>query len=112
MAIHAGADALGLVGRMPSGPGPIPDELIASIARTIHPPISSFLLTCEQTAKGIIEHVRRVYTGTVQIVDELTEGNYAEIRKALPHLRIVQVIHVNGEESIEDAKRIEKDVDA
>jgi len=112
MAIHAGADALGLVGRMPSGPGPIPDDLIASIARTIHPPISSFLLTCEQTAQGIIDHVSRVYTGTVQIVDQLTEGNYSRIRKALPHLRIVQVIHVNCEESIEEAIQIEKEVDA
>jgi len=112
MAIHAGADAVGLVGRMPSGPGPIPDELISSIARTIHPPVSSFLLTCEQTAPSIIEHVKRVHTNTVQIVDELSTGTYQEIREALPHLRIVQVIHVNGAESIEDAKRIDKDVDA
>ena len=42
LAIEAGADALGLVGKMPSGPGPIEDELIARIAKTIHPPVSSF----------------------------------------------------------------------
>jgi len=74
MAIRAGADALGLVGMMPSGPGPITDELIASIAKTIHPPIASFLLTSEQSSKAIIEHVQRVNTNTVQIVDELTDG--------------------------------------
>jgi phosphoribosylanthranilate isomerase len=112
MAIHAGADAVGLVGRMPSGPGPIADDLIASIARTIHPPVSSFLLTSEQAAASIIEHVKRVHTNTVQIVDELSKGNYQEIREALPYLRIVQVIHVNGEESIEYAKRIAHEVDA
>jgi phosphoribosylanthranilate isomerase len=33
VAVACGADAIGLVGRMPSGPGPIPDEQIAAIAR-------------------------------------------------------------------------------
>ena len=31
-AIELGADAIGLVGRMPSGPGPISDELIRKMA--------------------------------------------------------------------------------
>lgn len=112
MAIAYGADALGLVGKMPSGPGPIEDELIASIARIIHPPLATFLLTSEQSAKGIIEHVRRVHTNTVQIVDELIKGSYDQIRAAIPHLRIVQVIHVTGEESIEQALEISTHVDA
>jgi phosphoribosylanthranilate isomerase len=112
LAIRLGADALGLVGRMPSGPGPIEDELIASIAKTIHPPIASFLLTSEQKAKDIIAHVNRVHTNTVQIVDELAEGSYDEIREALPHIKIVQVIHVTGEESINQALHIQKQVDA
>jgi phosphoribosylanthranilate isomerase len=112
MAVSHGADALGLVGKMPSGPGPIADELIASIAKIIHPPIASFLLTSEQTAAGIIAHVNRVNTNTVQIVDELTDGSYSDIRKALPHLKIVQVIHVTGEESINQALLVHKHVDA
>ena len=44
IAIEHGADAIGLVGKMPSGPGPIPDWLIAEIVKTIHPPIASFLI--------------------------------------------------------------------
>lgn len=112
LAIRHGADALGLVGKMPSGPGPITDELINSIAKTIHPPIASFLLTSEQNSKDIIAHVNRVHTNTVQIVDELTDGTYEEIRNALPHLRIVQVIHVTGEESIGQALRVHQQVDA
>ncbi len=112
LAIHAGADALGLVGKMPSGPGPIDDGLIASIAKIIHPPVSSFLLTSEQSAGGIIDHIQRTHAGTVQIVDELKEGSYRQIREALPHLRIVQVIHVAGEESIEQAMQIHEQVDA
>ena len=112
MAIDHGADALGLVGKMPNGPGPIPDWLIAEIVRTIHPPVASFLLTSEQSSEEIIYHIKRVDTNTVQIVDELTTGTYSDIRTALPHLKIVQVIHVNGEESIDEAVRISPNVDA
>jgi phosphoribosylanthranilate isomerase len=112
MAIEHGADALGLVGKMPSGPGPIPDWLIAEIVKTIHPPIASFLLTSEQSSEEIIYHIKRVDTNTVQIVDELTTGTYTDIRTALPHLKIVQVIHVTGEASIDEAVRISPNVDA
>ena len=97
---------------MPSGPGPIADEMIAAIAKEIHPPIASFLLTSEQSATRINDHIKRVNTNTVQIVDELTEGKYDEIRSAFPHLRIVQVIHVTGEESIQQALQLHKYVDA
>src|ERR1043165_3952340 len=100
MAIDHGADAIGLVGKMPSGPGPIEDELIAAIAKSIHPPIASFLLTSEQSANGIISHARRTNTSTLQVVDELLYGIYDDIRSALPYINIVQVIHISGKESI------------
>ncbi len=112
MAIDYGADALGLVGKMPSGPGPIPDWLIAEIVKTIHPPVASFLLTSEQSSEEIIYHIKRVATNTVQIVDELTGGTYRDIRSALPHLKIVQVVHVINEESIDEALRLSEETDA
>jgi len=112
MAIDHGADALGLVGKMPNGPGPIPDWLISEIVKTIHPPIASFLLTSEQSSEEIIYHIKRVDTNTVQIVDELTAGTYNDIRTALPHLKIVQVIHVIDDKSIEEAVRLSSSVDA
>ncbi|HEY6506194.1 MAG TPA: phosphoribosylanthranilate isomerase [Chitinophagaceae bacterium] len=112
MAIRYGADALGLVGKMPSGPGPIADELIAEIAGTIHPPVASFLLTSEQSSSAIIDHIKRTGVNTVQIVDELTGGTYQHIKEELPHARIVQVIHVTGEESIEQALQVQQHVHA
>ena len=112
MAIHHGADALGLVGKMPSGPGPIPDWLISEIVKTIPPPVASFLLTSEQSSEEIIYHVKGVDTNTVQIVDELTAGTYDDIRTALPHVKIVQVIHVIDEKSIEEAIHLSSSVDA
>jgi phosphoribosylanthranilate isomerase len=112
LAIECGADALGLVAKMPSGPGPIADELIATIALAIHPPIASFLLTSEQSSLAIIDHVKRTGVNTVQIVDELTTGTYEDIKNELPYLKIVQVIHVTGTESIEQALRVHKKTDA
>jgi phosphoribosylanthranilate isomerase len=112
LVVEHGADALGLVGKMPSGPGPIDDELIAMIAKTIHPPIASFLLTSEQSSSAIIDHIKRTGVNTVQIVDELTTGTYHHIHDALPYARIVQVIHVTGQESIEQALAVQEHVDA
>ena len=111
-AISFGASAIGLVGEMPSGPGPIADEEIYRIARTVPPPIATFLLTSEQTAQGIIRHHQRTLTNTIQIVDELMDRDYKTIRDALPHINLVQVIHVVGEKSVDEAAELAEFVDA
>lgn len=112
VAINMGASALGFVSEMPSGPGPIPDERIAEIAAVVPPPIATFLLTSRTDAQQIIEHQRKVKTNTIQIVDRLESGTYQDIRDSLPGIRIVQVIHVVDESSIEEALRISGEVDA
>ena len=112
LAINNGASAIGLVGRMPSGPGPIEDELIKEIARTVPPPIATFLLTCETDAHEIISHHYRTSTNTIQIVDELTDRNYQLLRKNIPTVKLVQVIHVIDESSVEEAIAISTEVDA
>ncbi len=111
IAIQFGASALGLVGNMPSGPGIISDEMILEIAKIVPPPIATFLLTSETDAEQIILHQQRVKTNTVQIVDELKTGTYQQIRAALPSVKLVQVIHVIDESSIEEAIRISAFVD-
>ena len=112
MAIEAGASAVGLVSAMPSGPGPIPEELIAEIAATIPPGVSSFLLTCLQDAKSIIAQQRRCRVNTIQICDRLTEGSYQELHEALPGVSLVQVVHVTGPESVDEAIAVAPQVDA
>lgn len=112
MAIEYGASALGLVGPMPSGPGVIEDELINQITRFIPPPISTFLLTSETNPQEIIAHFKRVHTTTIQIVDELNTGAYEIIRKSLPFVKLVQVIHVIDDNSVKEAIEISKYVDA
>ena len=103
MAIACGASALGLVSDMPSGPGVISEDLIREIASVIPPSVSTFLLTCKQDVPSIIEQQRRAGVNTVQICDRLETGSYKELRDALPGISIVQVIHVTGLESVEEA---------
>ncbi|MFK7971122.1 MAG: phosphoribosylanthranilate isomerase [Bacteroidia bacterium] len=112
LAITYGASALGLVGNMPSGPGVIEDDLIQQIAKSTPPPISTFLLTSETKPRDIIAHYKKVHTTTIQIVDELENQEYEMLRNELPHVRLVQVIHVNDEHSIEQALHVSKHVDA
>lgn len=111
-AIEYGASAIGLVGKMPSGPGPISDDLIRQIAATIPPPISTFLLTSETTTDEIIKHHRRTNTNTIQLVDAVDNRCYSQLKSALPTVKIVQVIHIIDERSVEEAIEISEFVDA
>jgi phosphoribosylanthranilate isomerase len=112
LAIRAGASALGLVSAMPSGPGIIPEPLIAQIIAAIPPGVDSFLLTSLQSASEVIDQQRRLRPTTLQLVDDLTEGDYDQLRAALPGVALVQVIHVAGEASLDAALKVAPHVDA
>jgi phosphoribosylanthranilate isomerase len=111
-AVAAGASAVGLVSHMPSGPGVISEERIAEIAPSVPPGVATFLLTCLQSARDIIAQQRRLRTNTIQICDTLTDGTYNELREGLPGIKLVQVIHVGGEESLAEAVHVAPHVDA
>jgi len=112
LAISAGASAVGLVSAMPSGPGPIADSLIADIVSGVPPPIATFLLTCRQDADSIIEQHAICRTSTLQLVDSMATAELEKLRARLPGIRLVQVIHVGGEESIDEARMMAPFVDA
>ena len=112
MAIESGASAIGLVSAMPSGPGPIEEDLIAEIAKVVPPGVASFLLTCKQDVQSIIDQQRRLGVNTIQICDRLVDGTYSDLRRALPGVSLVQVIHVTGTESVDEAQMIAPKVDA
>lgn len=112
MAVDYGASAIGLVSHMPSGPGVIRDELIAGIAATVPPSVGTFLLTSHQRANEIVEQHQLCRTNTIQICDHLTSGTHRDLRQGLPGISIVQVIHVTGPESVEEAVLAASHVDA
>jgi phosphoribosylanthranilate isomerase len=112
LAIKYGASAIGLVSEMPSGPGVISEELISEIALQIPSNIDSFLLTSKLTAEEIIEQHRKCKTTTLQIVDSVEHDVYKKLRSILLGIKIVQVIHVQDENSVDEALKVEKYVDA
>lgn len=112
LAIKYGASALGLVSSMPSGPGVIDEDLIEKITQIVPPGVSSFLLTSLQNTDAIIEQHRKCKTNTIQICDHLIEGTHKKLKKELPAIKIVQVIHVTSEESVKEAIEVSQDVDA
>jgi len=111
MAIQAGAWALGLVAEMPSGVGPIPDEQIAYILENVGDPVETFLLTSRVESGAIIEHHRICPASTLQLVDHVPFDDLQRLRTALPGVKLVQVIHVLGEASVEEAVRVAPLVD-
>lgn len=107
-----GASAVGLVSRMPSGPGPIPESRIRDIARTVPPGVATFLLTCETTAEPIIAQQRYTGANTLQLVDDVAPAVYGALRVALPGIKIVQVIHVRDDSALIQSREVSPLVDA
>ncbi|KAF0141487.1 MAG: Phosphoribosylanthranilate isomerase [Stygiobacter sp.] len=112
LAIKYGADAIGLVSAMPSGPGVIDFETITEISNAVTGRIDIFLLTSKRTTTEIIAQLKSCKTSTVQICDSLTSGSLLDIKKELPNVKIVQVIHVFDEGSVNEAIEAAKTADA
>ena len=111
LAVSAGASAIGLVSAMPSGPGPIPEELIAGIAARVPAPTETFLLTALRDAEAIAQQHRRCRTTALQLVDQVPEPELKRLRRLVPGVRLVQVIHVVGPESVDEAGAVAALVD-
>jgi len=114
LAVEAGASAVGLVSAMPSGPGPIPEPLIARIASAVPPGVATFLLTCLTEPEAIIGQHRRCRTSAVQLCDRLPGGTaaLAALREGLPGIGIVQVVHVRDGTALDEARAAAPGVDA
>ena len=111
LALRHGAAALGLVSAMPSGPGVIADDVIREIALWAPPSTRTFLLTARTDADDIARQVRDSKTNTVQLVDSVPLPSLAKLRRLLPDVRLVQVVHVRGETSVQEALQIAPLVD-
>ena len=88
LALKYGATEVGLVGSMPTGPGPITDVEIWSITDKANHLINTVLLTSEMTGEEIVAHHSRVNSKSIQIVRELPISELAKIKETLPHIEI------------------------
>ena len=112
LAVRYGAAALGLVSSMPSGPGVISEALIAEIVAQVPPHIETFLLTSETRSREIVAQQQRTGASVLQLVDAVSYEELRALRVALPEVKLVQVIHVRGPQSVEEAVGVAPLVDA
>jgi phosphoribosylanthranilate isomerase len=112
IALDAGADALGLVSAMPSGPGPIPDERIAEIVRWVDGRAATVLLTSRQRADAIGAQLTAIRPTVVQLVDSTDARNQEALRRSHPEVALMQVIHVRDDSAIQEAMTASPQVDA
>lgn len=112
LAVRLGASALGLVSEMPSGPGVIPEAVIAKIAAAVPPAVETFLLSSRTDPAEIAAQQWRCKVSTVQLCDRLRPGALAALRGSLPGVSLVQVVHVTGEASVAEAVQVARQVDA
>ena len=111
LAAESGADALGFVTAMPSGPGVVDEATIRKIVELLPPHVESFLLTSRRDKLEILEQAFRCRPTAIQFCDTLDGTTYTELRELLPGNRLVHVVHVNGEESLEEARDAARHVD-
>ena len=110
-AVAAGADAIGLVSAMPSGPGVIGEDLIGEIAAAAPPALGTFLLTSKVEPVAVAAQQRRCGVNTIQLCDAPDASAYPALREALPGIALVQVIHVRDESAVAEAMGIAPMVD-
>ena len=97
---------------MPSGPGVIDEATIRRIADGAPQGVATFLLTSRTDPEEIAAQQRDAGADTLQLVDRLAPDALGSLRRLLPGVSLVQVVHVRGEDSVEEAVAVAPLVDA
>ncbi|MEO7455412.1 MAG: phosphoribosylanthranilate isomerase [Gemmatimonadaceae bacterium] len=112
LALEAGADALGLVSAMPSGPGVISDDVVQEIGGWIGPRAASVLLTSRTTAESIGAQLRHFEPAVLQLTDTVAARELIALRSNHPRMLLMPVVHVQGEGSVDEARQLAPFADA
>ncbi|NQV16621.1 phosphoribosylanthranilate isomerase [bacterium] len=103
LALEKGANYLGLVSSMPSGPGVLPLNEISIIVKALPVGTQTVLLTSKLKALEIVSQHKIVNTWGIQLVDRLSKAELIILRKALPGVCLIQVIHISDISAIAEA---------
>mgnify|MGYP002725475042 CR=1 FL=1 len=103
LALELGADYLGFVSEMPSGPGVISLDNIAKIVSSLPEKTKTITLTSKVDSKAVFQQYKVTKTWGLQLVDKLPEGELLELKRMLPGVHLTQVVHVQNRYSIEEA---------
>jgi len=94
LAVALGANALGLVSEMPSGPGVLEESQIAAIVATVPPSVETWLLTSKVEVSVIVEQQHRCRVAALQLCRDVGKKARGELKSRLPGVRLIQVVHV------------------
>lgn len=112
LALAAGADALGFVSAMPSGPGVIDEDTIAALVPGVPPGVTAVLLTSRTEPAEIVAQQCRTGAHALQLCAPLPPGALAALRGSLPGIGLMPVVHVTGPESVAEARGLAAAADA
>lgn len=112
LAISCGADALGLVSSMPSGPGVISEERITEIAEAVGDQAKTVLLTSKSKPEDIAAQFERCAVNAIQLCEWLGGESRRVLRDLLPEAFLLQVVHVTDPTVVTRALDAQKHMDA
>lgn len=112
-AVAAGADAVGfLMGITHVTQDAVTPETAAAMVATLPPFIVPVAVTHLTKPSDLIRIVELSRCTTLQIQDMVTPNDIAEVREALPYLRIMKAVHVMDESAITTTKYFSDTADA
>ena len=112
-AVAAGADAVGfLMGITHVTQDAVTPETAAAMVATLPPFIVPVAVTHLTKPSDLIRIVELSRCTTLQIQDMVTPDDIAEVREALPYLRIMKAVHVMDESAITTTKYFSDTADA
>ncbi len=94
LALNQGADALGFVSHMPSGPGVLTDAAIRDLIRQLPGETDTWLLTAETQPEAILRQLDYTGATSVQLVDDAGSSTRSILHRERPDIKVVQVIHI------------------
>ena len=112
IALEEGADALGLVSAMPSGPGVIIDEDINRILSWVDGRRATVLLTSRRTAAQIAAQLVDARPSVLQLCDEVAASEMEILGAEFPDIALMPVVHVRDAVSISQARAYSVHADA
>lgn len=106
MAAAAGADAIGmLVGQKHASQDFIDEQAAKEIAAILTPFCSSVMVTHLTDVAEIVRLVRAIGVATLQLHGDSTVEEIGQIKRELPHIKVVKTLHVVDKWSVETGRQ-------
>lgn len=101
MAAGVGADLIGLVGPMPSGPGTLALGEASRIAMATDGMVRRVLLSAATSGNDLAREAAAVGADALQIVRHVPPETHSWLAENLPDVERIQVIHVEGPDAVD-----------